>query len=261
MLLVMNMTDTWNPNRYERFRFERERPVHDLLALIAPTPGASAADLGCGTGRYTPLLHDRLDAAQTVGIDSSRQMLAGSEEFTRPGVSFRIGDIGDLAGAWDVLFANASLQWLPDHAELLPRLVERLRPGGQLAFQVPSNFDHPSHTVADDLGRAVGLEPLDRAIGARSPAAYAEILWSAGLRDLDVTLRIYGVDMPRTDDVVEWVSGTLLTRFEARLSADDYESFRAEYRGRLLDALGDPTGSSPYFYAFPRILCRGRRPG
>lgn len=255
--------DRWDPQRYERFRDERDRPVHDLLAAVAPAPGGRAADLGCGTGRHTVLLHRRVQAAETTGIDSSARMLADTGELAGDGIRFVLGDLaelGGLEGRWDVLFANASLQWLPRHHELIPSLVDRLAPGGQLAFQVPANFDHPSHTIADEVGAEMGLEPLDRAIGALSPARYAELLWAAGLRDLDVTLRVYGVEMERTDQVVEWVSGTLLTRFERQLDPGSFAEFTERYRQRLLAALGDPTGSSPYYYAFPRILCRGRLP-
>ena len=253
--------DRWDPRRYERFREERDRPAHDLLALIAPAPGGRAADLGCGTGRHTVLLHHRVQAAETTGIDASARMLADTPELAGDGVRFVLGDLADLGGLegrWDVLFANASLQWLRHHHELIPALVDRLAPGGQLAFQVPANFEHPSHTVADEVGHEMGLEPLDRAIGALSAAGYAEILWGAGLRDLDVTLRIYGVEMARTDQVIEWVSGTLLTRFERQLEPEGFAEFTARYRHRLLTELGDPAGSSPYYYAFPRILCRGR---
>ena len=259
----MSDADRWDPERYEQFRAERERPVHDLLDLVAPAPGGRAADLGCGTGRYTPLLHRRCGAAETVGIDSSPHMLAGAEEFAGDGVRFVTGDLtelGGLGGRWDVLFANASLQWVPDHRQLLAGLVGRLAPGGQLAFQVPANFGHPSHTVADELGAELGLEPLRRQIGSLSPAAYAEILWHLGLRELDISERIYGVEMARTDDVIAWVSGTLLTRFERQLPPEDMATFRQRYRTRLLEALGDPGGDRPYFYAFPRILCRGRLP-
>ena len=80
------------------------------------------------------------------------------------------------------------------------------------------------------------------------------------MRDIDVALRIYGVEMARTDQVLDWVGGTLLTRFERQLGADRFEEFRSEYRRRLLVALGDPDGDRPYYYAFPRILCRARRP-
>ncbi len=253
--------DTWDAARYERFRAERERPVHDLLELVEPVPGGRAADLGCGTGRYTPMLHRRVGAAATVGIDSSSRMLRHAADHATDGVRFVVGDLrslGGLQGRWDVLFANASLHWVDGHDELVAALVDRLEPGGQLAFQVPANFDHPSHTVADEVGREFGLEPLERHAGVLRPARYAELLWGAGLRQLDVSLRIYGVDMARTDDVVAWVSGSLLTSFEARLDADDFAEFHERYRSRLLTALGDPGGGEPYYYAFPRILCRGR---
>lgn len=251
--------DRWHPERYERFRRERERPVHDLLALLQPAPDGRAADLGCGSGRYTRWLHQHVGAADTVGIDSSPRMLAGAEGHGSEGVRFLEGDLADLGGLdgdFDVLFANASLQWVPEQPTVLRRLISRLAPGGQLAFQVPANYDHPSHTIADAVGAELGLEPLDRAAGALSPAAYAELLWDAGLRELDVTLRIYGVAMDRTDQVIDWVSGTLLTRFERQLDEEGFAEFTERYRRRLLDALGDPTGTRPYFYAFPRILCR-----
>ncbi len=252
-------SDTWDPGRYEQFRGERERPVHDLLALVQPAPGGRAADLGCGTGRYTTWLHDRAGAAETVGFDTSTRMLAEAQVHASDHVSFSERSLDTIDGRWDVLFASASLQWLPAHERLLPALVERLAPGGQLVFQVPANFDHPTHVVADQVGREFDLEPLARHIDALGAARYAEVLWAAGLHDLDVSLRVYGVAMDRTDQVIDWVSGTLLTRFESRLDPERFAAFRVSYRTRLLAELGDPTGASPYFYAFPRILCRGRR--
>lgn len=254
------MTDAWDATRYDRFADQRRAPALDLLARVRSVPGGRAADLGCGDGWCTPLLHERTAAAETVGIDSSHRMLEGSATNQSEGIRFEHGDIAALGGEWDVLFANASLQWLPDHRTLLPALVRRLRPGGMLAFQVPANFGHPSHTVADEVGRRFGLEPLDRSIGALDPATYAEILHAAGLTHLDVVLRIYGHAMSRTDQVIEWVAGTLLTSFESRLAPEDFAAFRAEYRTTLLERLGDPGGSRPYFYAFPRLLASGLRP-
>lgn len=246
--------DTWDPARYERFREERDRPVHDLVTLLRPTPGGRAVDLGCGTGRHTELLHRHLGAAETVGIDSSERMLAQSKEHATDEIRFELGDLRQLRGDWDVIFANASLQWVADHEALLPRLVDRLAPGGQLAFQVPANFEHPSHTVADDVGRHFGIDPRAAYIDSLSAARYAEVLWDSGLRELDVSMRIYGVEMERTDHVLDWVAGTLLTRAEAALDPDLFAEFRDRYRRELLDELGDPDGDQPYFYAFPRVL-------
>ncbi|MFP5320691.1 MAG: methyltransferase domain-containing protein [Acidimicrobiia bacterium] len=253
------MADPWDPATYDRFADQRRRPALDLLDRVPAAPGGRVVDLGCGDGWCAPLLRERTGAAEVVGIDSSTRMLEGSRRHVGPGIRFEEGDLADLAGEWDVVFANASLQWVPDHRSLLPRLVERLRPGGTLAFQVPANYGHPSHVVADEVGRRFGLEPLDREAGALDPAAYAEVMHAAGIAEPDVVLRIYGHAMARTDQVLDWVSGTLLTSFERRLGPDRFPAFRDEYRRELLERLGDPAGERPYYYAFARILASGRR--
>lgn len=252
-------TDPWDAARYDLFAAQRRRPALDLLDRVPSGTGGRVADLGCGDGWCTPLLHERTGADETVGVDASARMLAGAAAHARPGVRFVHGDLTEIEGTWDVLFANASLQWVPDHRRLVPALVERLAPGGTIAFQVPANYGHPSHVVADEVGRRFGLEPLARSAGSLDAPAYAEVLHAAGVDDPDVVLRVYGHRMARTEQVLEWASGTLLTSFERRLDADAFAAFRGEYRTALLDALGDPSGQRPYFYAFARILASGQR--
>src|SRR4051794_19914001 len=113
------MTDAWQPGQYERFVAERAQPFHDLLALVQPAPGGRAVDFGCGTGELTALLHQHLGAADTVGIDRSAAML--EKATPAPGLSFRQGDLRDTAGIGPVavVFANAALHWVPDHASVL----------------------------------------------------------------------------------------------------------------------------------------------
>src|SRR5258706_8613134 len=132
-------TDTWNPVQYERFAKERRLPFDDLLALVAPTPGGLAVDLGCGTGELTVELHRHLGAETTVGIDSSAAMLADAP--VADGVRFEIADLATYTAPepFDVIFANAALQWVPYHESLLTRLASMLGRGGQLAIQVPNN--------------------------------------------------------------------------------------------------------------------------
>src|SRR5205823_2262749 len=132
------------------------RPFFDLLALVRPLPGGRAVDLGCGTGELTRVLHRKVEAAETLGLDSSAEMLARSEPFAGGGVRFTRGDIGSFADerAWDLVFSNAALHWVSDHPGLFTRLCRGLRDGGELAIQVPANHDHLSHRVA----RAVAAE-------------------------------------------------------------------------------------------------------
>ena len=256
----MSTTSThgWDPDQYHRFRSEREAAFDDLLALLHPAPGGRVVDLGCGTGELTVRLHDRVGAGETMGVDRSAAMLERARHNAVRGVRFELGDIGafgDVA-AWDVVAANASLHWVPDHPTALGRWVRGLRPGGQLAVQLPANADHPSHLVAAEVAAEFapafgGDPPPDPVRNVLAPERYAELLDALGFADQHVRLQVYGHRLASTDDVVEWVKGTGLTRFRARLDEVAYERFLAAYRARLLARLGD---HRPYFYAFKRIL-------
>jgi trans-aconitate 2-methyltransferase len=251
---------TWDPSHYERFKNERSRPFFDLLALVAPIPGGRAIDLGCGTGELTRALHQRIQAAETLGVDSSAEMLARSQAFAGGGLRFERGDIAAFDGtsSWDLIFSNAALHWIDDHATLLARLAGALRAGGQLAVQVPANHDHPSHRTARAVAdqepfRAAGGLPASPVLAAE---AYARLLHQLGFREQVVRLEVYGHTLGARDEVVEWVTGTTLTPLRARLDDAGWKQFLDRYRQALLPQLQD---SRPYFYTFKRILLWGRR--
>jgi trans-aconitate 2-methyltransferase len=266
--------DTWDPRQYDRFQREREQPFFDLLAMVRPRPGMRVVDLGCGTGKLTRLLHAKLDARETVGIDRSDSMLAATREGTRPhGLRFEAGTIEDFTGGdgaqwsepsasdrWDLIFSNAALHWVDDHEQLLDQLAHRIAPSGQIAFQVPAQDDTPTHTVADELA---GVEPFRSAFGGwrlskpvLAPDVYARLLYRYGFADPKVQLIVYPHTLASREDVVEWVKGTLLTEYKRHLPAEVYDQFVEEYRGRLLAELDE---ARPFFYPFKRILCWGQR--
>lgn len=258
------MTDSWNPEQYGRFESERRQPFADLCSLLRPRPNGTVVDLGCGTGELTRVLHEWVQAADTLGIDTSPAMLAKAQ--AGGGVRFEERDIASFraTGLVDVLFANASLQWVPHHDRLLRQLAATLRPGGQLAVQVPANADHASHLVAADVAAQEpfvdafdgGPPPDPVRANVLRPEQYAELLDDLGFTEQHVRLQVYGHHLESTADVVEWVKGTSLTRFRERLPADLYEVFLVRYADALLEVLGD---RRPYFYAFKRILFWARR--
>ena len=151
------MSHTWDPDRYLAYADERGRPFVDLLARVHAETPHTVVDLGCGPGNLTALLVDRWPGADVAGVDSSPEMIEAAREVE--GVRWEVGDLRDwarpdplaLRAPVDVLVSNATLQWVPEHLELLPGLLDRVAPGGWFAFQVPGNFDEPSHTTRTEL--------------------------------------------------------------------------------------------------------------
>jgi len=180
-----------------------------------------------------------------------------------PGLSFAQGDIASwLEEGLDLVFANASLQWIDDHLNLLARMRTALREDGQLAFQVPANYRHPSHLLAYEVANEspyidalYGDVPEDRGRFVLSPELYADLLYELGAKDQIVRMEVYGHELESTGEVVEWVMGTLLTPYRKRLSPELFDAFVERYRERLVEELGE---REPYFYGFRRILCWAR---
>ncbi len=253
--------DVWNPDQYGKFRNERAAPFNDLLALVEKRPGMRVVDLGCGTGDMTRVLHEAVQAGQTVGLDNSDSMLSKSERYSGEGLSFEKQDIATFKAdhTYDLVFSNAALHWVPNHHELFGRLTAALRPGGQIAVQMPANLEHPSHYTADDVAAEEPfrdlLEGYLRPSPMLKPEAYAVLLHKLGFSDQHVRLQVYGHRLESREQVVEWVKGTRLTDYERRMPAHLYESFLARYRELLMERLED---TRPFLYTYNRILLWGR---
>lgn len=262
------MQSTWDPAQYERFQAERSQPFFDLMALVRPQSGMRVVDLGCGTGELTRTLHDRLGARETVGLDNAETMLARSSAFAGNGVRFVQAEIAAFAAdpanaqSVDLVVSNAALQWVPDHEGLLACLTDVVAANGQLAVQVPSNYDHPSHVVAGEIAAEEPFRSTFLADGLAherpvlAPEEYAALLDRLGYHEQHVRLQVYGHRLRDWSEVVEWVKGTLLTEYRRRLTPDLYDRFVDRYQERLGERLDY---ASPYFYPFKRILLWGQR--
>lgn len=259
------MTD-WNPALYRRFEDERTRPAVELLARVPLSEAARAIDLGCGPGNSTELLVRRFAQADVMGVDSSAAMLSSARE-RLPAVRFEQADIAQWTAATDaapdLLYANAALQWVPDHADLLPRLFGQLAPGGVLAVQMPDNWQEPSHR----LMREVAAEPAWRdAIGdpgsLRTPllglARYYDLLAPLAA-EVDIWHTVYQHRMESAEAIVDWLRGTGLRPFLDRLAPPQQAGFLAEYTRRI-DAAYPQRSDGRRLLAFPRLFIVARKP-
>jgi trans-aconitate 2-methyltransferase len=255
----------WDPQQYAHFGDERGRPFFELVARVPVADARRVVDLGCGPGPLTAALAERWPQARVTGIDSSAEMVAAAAAHAVPGrLEFQRGD----AATWepdepvDVLTANAVLQWVPDHLDLLSRYAGWLRPGGALAVQVPDNFDEPSHVLLRELRLSPRWRDAlgggaDRSAAVERPGTYLAALTDAGLRP-DVWQTTYLHVLPGEDAVLEWVKGTALRPVLALLEdADQRRDFLAEYAAALRSAY--PAGPNGTVFPFRRTFAVGVR--
>jgi trans-aconitate 2-methyltransferase len=244
---VAEPSEQWDPERYLTYADERGRPFVELLARVRATAPATVVDLGCGPGNLTALLQQRWPAAHVVGLDSSAAMVERARA-DHPTLEVVHADLREhLAGKpapVDVLISNATLQWVPDHLALMPDLVAAVRPDGWLAFQVPGNFDEPSHTLRRELAAEPPYAELTAGVAApdaHDARTYLAALSELGCRvDASETTYLHVLDHDRygEDPVFTWISGTG-ARPTLQALGELRPAYEAELKRRLRDAYPD----------------------
>lgn len=226
----------WDPKLYMTFGAERTRPAVDLAARVAVAAPRHVVDLGCGPGNSTAVLRARWPAAAVTAIDNDPAMIAVAER-TDPAVRWERGDAGAFAPAepFDVVFSNAVLQWLPDHAALAPRLFAAVAAGGALAVQLPAHLHSPLHRhileVAARPAWADTLRNVGHGIVAHDAGFYYDVLAPLAAR-VDLWETEYGHVMDGPDAILTWIRGTGLRPFLAALPDD---AARGRFEAELLE--------------------------
>jgi trans-aconitate 2-methyltransferase len=249
----------WDPNQYHKFQAQRSAPFYDLLALVDVRPGLKVVDLGCGTGELTRQLGDALPDSDVTGLDSSPQMLEKAAAYASPNLRFVQGDQAGLSGEWDLIFSNAALHWTENHAELISSLYQRLRPGGQIAVQVPSNHNHISHRIIRETASEEPFQTILNGFQRYAPVLsideYARLLFDCGADEITVFEKVYPHILEDSDAVVEWISGTACVPYFERLG-----EHKEDFIGMIREKMHRELPHSPVFYPFRRTLFSARKP-
>lgn len=249
---------TWNPTQYLAFAGPRLRPALDLLAQIPRESVASAVDLGCGPGNVTPYLRRRFPESRLVGVDSSPEML-GKARAAVPDATFVQGDIAQWAPPEpvDLIYSNAALHWLDDHAALFPALIGRLAAGGVLAVQMPRNHGAPSHRAMVAAAEAGPWRDTLAAVLREQPVAAPEVYYDIlrpHVSALDIWECEYQHHLEGDNPVVEWTKGTALKPLLDALKEPAWrDGFHAAYAERIRAAY-PPRANGVTLFPFRRLF-------
>jgi trans-aconitate 2-methyltransferase len=248
---------SWSAAQYLKFEEERTRPACDLVARIPSLKPWRVADIGCGAGNSTEVLRERFPEAQILGLDSSAEMIEAAR-WRLPDVAFEVQDIANWREeGFDVILANAAIQWIPGHETLLPRLVGQLDPRGSLAVQTPDNLDEPSHRLMREVaaaGRWAGkLAAVDKAREPRRGADWYFRLLRAHASRVDVWRATYFHPLAGARAVVEWVKGTGLRPYLDPLDPTERQDYLAAYEHALADAY-PAEADGTVLLPFPRLF-------
>jgi len=225
----------WDPGQYVKFLDERTRPSRDLCARIPVPAPRRVLDLGCGPGNSTRVLRERWPEAELAGLDSSPQMI-GRARADFPQGTWILADAAawEPDGEYHVVFSNAVLQWLPDHENLLPRLLGWLAPGGCLAVQMPARdscLRNALQAVAQRPRWAAAMAGAGADMTFRPARFYYDLLAPlAGQVDLWET--VYHHVMASHQALVEWYEGTGMRPYLERLPGPQD---RAAFKEAMLD--------------------------
>ena len=252
----------WNPETYNQFKSLRFKPFFDLAALISLEAGTTAIDLGCGTGEQTALLAERFPESHFLGIDSSSEMLKNASQLETGMLQFKLASTEEAISAdvkWDLIFSNAALQWSDNHPELFPKIISRLNKNGQLAVQMPYQ---PENILNQLLSEIANEEPFrsylkdwNRPSTVLTIDAYTQLLFTQGLEELNISQRVYPIVANDYDILFEFISGSALIPYLARLDLKQQALFTSRFKVRIQESFP----KLPAIYPFKRLLLYGKK--
>lgn len=249
----------WNPEKYLLFQKQRTQPAIDLANRVRDCAPKTIVDIGCGPGNSTEVLRKVFPEAEILGIDSSPGMIDRAKA-KHGDLNFSLCSAADLDGAYDLLFSNACLQWIPNHRELIPQLMGKLTDGGVLALQMPMNHEEPLYQII----RAVAAESkwdfqkvYFETNDTLAPEEYFDILSKCAGR-FEQWETVYYHALPSHEKLIDWVRETRLRPYLAVLDDSQKQLFEGKILERVKEAYR-PAQSGDVVLKFRRFFCVASR--
>src|SRR3954453_1264720 len=152
----MPETRSWDGAAYDRLSTPMEQLGREVMERLELRGDETILDAGCGSGRTTQPLMERVPDGRVIGVDASASMIDAARERLGDAADLRVADLVGLAlsGATvDVVFSTATFHWIADHDALFASLRRALRPGGRLVAQCGGGGNNaPGHRGAPQAG-------------------------------------------------------------------------------------------------------------
>lgn len=227
----MNTTQDWNPELYLKFEEERTQPAIDLASRIKVENPKKIIDVGCGPGNSTNVLARRWSESQIIGIDNSKSMIE-SARINYPDIKWRIEDATQMESIekYDIIFSNATIQWIQNQEKLISNLVDILNYGGALAVQIPMYYNMPVSKAIKDVSLTKKWKKLTEGASDvftfHSSDYYYDIL-SKHVKFVTMWKTSYFHIMPSHQKIVEMLKSTGMKTFLDKLNSqkekDEFE--------------------------------------
>ena len=253
---------TWNPTQYEKFLKDRTQPAIDLANRLEAFTPNSILDLGCGPGNSTKVLKQKFPHARIIGADNSVEMLKKARGLY-PDIEFinldANGDLCEVNEKFDIIFSNACIQWLPNHRELLPKLMTVLNSSGILAVQIPMQAEHPVHIMINEL---INTDKWKSKVAPRqynnlNTTEYYDVLSDVS-SDFEIWETTYCHRMPSYESIIEWYKGTGLRPYLEQLNESDADDFTNDVYVKLKQQY-KMQKNGEILFRFPRLFFIARK--
>jgi len=225
----------WNPEKYLQFKSERTQPAIDLVSRINIVQPKSIIDIGCGPGNSTQILVNRWPNSEVVGLDNSTTMIEKArQDYPEQKWIIETAENIDPNRKYDLIFSNATLQWVPHHETLLPKFLDCVNPGGAIAVQIPKFKNMPINVAIETVANypkwtkyTKGCEDL---FTLKNPDFYYDILNKLAKR-VELWETSYFHILNSWESIIDFIRTTGLKPYLDRLPSDE---MRYEFEQEVL---------------------------